>query len=283
MAALQIFAFVLAEGLLRKLQIVPIASIGQSDQMFEPLLVIVAAVFLLAGVIKGVFGLGLPTVSMGLLAVTMQPSHALAIVLVPAVVTNIWQTFVGPYLRDIMRRLWPLMAGTVIGIWLNAGMLTGPYARYGTIVLGVLLVIYAIIGLNKFSFNVARSDEKWIGGIVGVMTGVVSAATGVQVIPSMPFMQAIGMEKDELVQALGVFFTVATLALAFTLTSAGLLSASTALPGAVAMASAFAGMFIGQVVRSRMQPEAFRRWFLIAMILLGLYLAGSAVYNMTAA
>ncbi|HWN78063.1 MAG TPA: sulfite exporter TauE/SafE family protein, partial [Bradyrhizobium sp.] len=63
---------------------------------------------------------------------------------------------------------------------------------------------------------------------------------------------------------------------------AGLLSASTALPGAVAMASAFAGMFIGQVVRSRMQPEAFRRWFLIAMILLGLYLAGSAVYNMTA-
>jgi uncharacterized membrane protein YfcA len=156
-------------------------------------------------------------------------------------------------------------------------MLTGPYARYGTIVLGILLVIYAIIGLNKFSFNVARSDEKWIGGIVGVMTGVVSAATGVQVIPSMPFMQAIGMEKDELVQALGVFFTVATLALAFNLTAAGLLTAATALPGAIAMAAAFAGMFIGQAVRSRMQPEVFRRWFLIAMILLGLYLAGSAL------
>jgi len=101
----------------------------------------------------------------------------------------------------------------------------------------------------------------------------------VQVIPSMPFMQAIGMEKDELVQALGVFFTVATLALAFNLTSAGLLSAATALPGAIAMAAAFAGMFIGQAVRSRMQPEAFRRWFLIAMIFLGLYLAGSAIYN----
>jgi uncharacterized membrane protein YfcA len=94
-------------------------------------------------------------------------------------------------------------------------------------------------------------------------------------------MQAIGMEKDELVQALGVFFTVATVALAFNLTSAGLLSASTALPGAVAMASAFVGMFIGQAVRSRMQPEVFRRWFLIAMIFLGLYLAASAAYNMT--
>jgi uncharacterized protein len=247
--------------------------------MFESLLLLVAAAFLLAGFVKGVIGLGLPTVSMGLLAVTMPPSHALAIVIVPAIVTNIWQTFVGPYLRDIIRRLWPLMAGTVFGIWLNAGMLTGPYARYGTIVLGLLLVIYAIIGLKQYSFKVARENEKWIGGIVGVMTGVVSAATGVQVIPSMPFMQAIGMEKDELVQALGVFFTVATVALAFNLTSAGLLSAATAIPGAVAMAASFVGMFIGQAVRSRMQPEAFRRWFLIAMIFLGLYLAASAIYN----
>ena len=246
------------------------------------MLLFIAAALLLAGFIKGVIGLGLPTVSIGLLAVTMQPSRAIAIVIVPAIVTNIWQTFAGPYLRDIVRRLWPLMAGTVIGIWLNAGMLAGPYARYGTIVLGVLLVIYAIVGLSKFDFNVARSNEKWIGGLVGLVTGAVSAATGVQVIPSMPFMQAIGMQKDELVQALGVFFTVATLALAFTLTSAGLLGASTALPGAIAMASAFAGMFIGQLVRSRMQPEAFRRWFLIAMIVLGLYLAASAVYNMTA-
>src|SRR5882724_10608343 len=247
--------------------------------MSNSMLLLVAASLLLAGFIKGVLGLGLPTVSMGLLAVTMPPGRALAIIIVPAIVTNIWQTFVGPYLRDIMRRLWPLMVGTVIGIWLNAGMLTGPYARYGAIVLGVLLVIYAIIGLNKFNFNVARRDEKWIGGIVGVMTGVVSAATGVQVIPSMPFMQSIGMEKDELVQALGVFFTVATVALAFNLTSAGLLTAATAWPGAVAMAASFAGMFTGQAVRTRMQPETFRRWFLIALILLGTYLAGSATYK----
>ena len=251
--------------------------------MFEPLLFFIAAALLLAGFVKGVVGLGLPTVSIGLLAVAMQPSRAIAIVIVPAIVTNIWQTFAGPHLRDIIRRLWPLMAGTVIGIWLNGGMLSGPYARYGGVVLGVLLLIYAIVGLSKVSFSVARSNEKWIGGIVGLVTGMVSAATGMQVVPSMPFMQAIGMEKDELVQALGVFFTVATLALAFTLTSAGLLTASTALPGAVAMASAFAGMFIGQLVRSRMQPEAFRRWFLIAMIFLGLYLAASAVYSMTAA
>ena len=247
--------------------------------MLDPLLIVIAAVFVLAGFVKGAIGLGLPTVAMGLLAVSMPPARALAIVIVPAIVTNVWQTFVGPYLRDIIRRLWPLMAGTVIGIWCGAGLMTGPYARYGTIVLGALLVIYAVIGLSKFNFHVAPANEKWVGGIVGLITGVVSAATGVQVIPSMPFMQAIGMEKDELVQALGVFFTVATVALAFNLTHAGLLNAATALPGAVAMAGAFAGMFIGQAVRSRLEPETFRRWFLVALILLGTYLAASATYE----
>ncbi|MCS3452988.1 MULTISPECIES: sulfite exporter TauE/SafE family protein [Bradyrhizobium] len=245
--------------------------------MVDHLLIFIAFAFLLAGFVKGTLGLGLPTVAMGLLATTMAPGQAIAIVIVPAIVTNIWQTFVGPYLRDIIKRLWPLMLGTVAGIWINAGLLTGPYAAYGTVVLGVLLVIYAIVGLSRFSFKVARRDEKWIGGIVGVITGLISAATGVQVIPSMPFMQAIGMEKDELVQALGVFFTTATVALAFNLTASGLLTAATALPGAVAMAASFTGMFIGQAVRTRMHPEAFRRWFLISMILLGIYLAGSAL------
>jgi uncharacterized protein len=240
---------------------------------------LIAAVLALAGFIKGVIGLGLPTVSIGLLAVSMPPAHALAIVIAPAIVTNIWQTFVGPYLRDILRRLWPMLVGTAIGIWSGAGLMTGPYARYGTVILGILLVIYALISLIKVEFSVARAHEKWAGGIAGLLTGLISAATGVQVIPSMPFMQAIGMEKDELVQALGVFFTTATVALAFNLTNAGLLNASTALPGIVAMAAAFAGMFIGQAVRTRLKPEAFRRWFLIAMLLLGIYLAGSALYH----
>jgi uncharacterized protein len=276
-------AFASDEGWLRNLQIVPVMRISQRRLMPESLLIFLAAAFLFAGFVKGVLGLGLPTVSMGLLAVTMPPAQALAIVIVPAVVTNVWQTFVGPYLRDILRRLWPLMIGTAVGIYLNAGSLTGPYARYGAIPLGILLVVYAIMGLSKFSFSVARRDEKWVGGIVGLITGLISAATGVQVIPSMPFLQAIGMEKDELVQALGVFFTVATLGLTVNLTSSGLLTAATALPGALAMCCSFAGMFIGQAVRTRMPAEAFRRWFLIAMIFLGLYLAGSAIYKLALA
>src|SRR5882757_11234883 len=123
--------------------------------MIEHLLIFIAAAFLLAGFVKGVIGMGLPTVAMGLLVVSMPPAQAIAIVIVPAIVTNIWQTFGGPYLRDILRRLWPLLIGTAAGIWLNGGALTGPYARYTAIALGLLLAINAIIALSKFNFTVA--------------------------------------------------------------------------------------------------------------------------------
>ena len=247
--------------------------------MAHVLLIFIAAVFLLAGFVKGVIGLGLPTVSMGLLAVAMAPAHALAIVIVPAILTNLWQTFAGPYFLAIVKRLWPLLLGLVVGIWLNADMMTGPYARYGTVLIGILLVIYAIISLRRVSITVHPRDEKWIGAIIGLVTGVISAATGVQVVPSMPFMQALGMKKDELIQALGVFFTAATLAQALNLSAAGILDQSVAVPGVVALAASFTGMATGQAVRTRLEPEAFRRWFLIAMILLGIYLAVVASYE----
>ena len=59
-----------------------------------------------------------------------------------------------------------------------------------------------------------KAWEPILGPIVGAITGLITAATGVFVIPAVPFLQGIGLEKEELVQALGLSFTVSTLALA---------------------------------------------------------------------
>jgi uncharacterized membrane protein YfcA len=48
------------------------------------------------------------------------------------------------------------------------------------------------------------------------------------------------------------------------------------------MVAAFIGMFVGQAVRTRLRPDEFRRWFLVAMLLLGVYLAGTATYSVMA-
>jgi uncharacterized membrane protein YfcA len=111
------------------------------------------------------------------------------------------------------------------------------------------------------------------------VTGVITAATGVFVIPAVPYLQAIGLEKEELVQALGLSFTVSTLALTINLAFVGALKTSLAGPAVDALATASAGMWIGQVLRLRMNPTTFRRWFFVGLLLLGTYLVVRSVIS----
>lgn len=236
----------------------------------------IAAVFAFAGLVKGVIGLGLPTISMGLLALVMPPVEAAAILILPSLLTNIWQMLARGSLRATAQRLWPMMAAICLGTWLGAGLMTGRYAHYGVTALGIALILYALSGIVAFRFAVRRQWEVWLGPLVGAVTGLITAATGVFVIPAVPYLQAIGLEKDDLVQALGLSFTVSTIALAFNVGAAGALTASIAAPVAVAIVLSIAGMWAGQVLRSRLSPAAFRRWFFVALLALGVYLAATS-------
>ena len=241
--------------------------------MFDESLIFIGVTFALAGFVKGVIGLGLPTISMGLLAVVMPPVEAAAILLLPSLLTNVWQAVTGPSLPAVSRRLWPLFAAVCVGTWAGMGLMTGALAHYGEAVLGLALVIYAVTGLAEVRLTVPGNRETVFAPVIGVVTGLITAATGVFVIPAVPYLQAIGLEKEELVQALGLSFTVSTLALAVNIASAGALNISMAGVTIVALAFTFAGMWLGQVVRRRMSAARFRRWFFVGLLLLGIYLA----------
>lgn len=245
--------------------------------MTDSTLIFVGAVFALAGLVKGVIGLGLPTISMGLLATVMSPLHAAAILLLPSFVTNVWQMIAGPALASVLRRLWPMMLAVCAGTWAGLGLMTGTAARFGTTVLGAALVLYAITGLAAWRLSAPKAWETILSPLVGGVTGLITAATGVFVIPAVPYLQAIGLEKEELVQALGLSFTVSTLALAVNVALDGGIQVSMAGDTAVALGLACAGMWIGQAIRLRMSPSVFRRWFFAGLLLLGLYLVARSV------
>ncbi len=245
--------------------------------MFDRTFILVAAVFALAGFVKGAIGLGLPTIAMGLLAIVMPPVEAAAILLLPSLLTNIWQMAAGPSLRTTVRRLWPMMVGVCLGTWAGMGLMTGTSARYGTVFLGAALALYALTGIVSIRLALPRDWEAILGPLTGVVTGITTAATGVFVIPAVPYLQAIGLEKDDLVQALGLSFTVSTLALAVNIGAAGSLNVSKASITLAAVVMACAGMWLGQTLRLRLPSSVFRRWFFIGLLLLGIYLAARSV------
>ncbi len=240
--------------------------------MLDGKVVFIAAVFLLAGLVKGVIGLGLPTISMGLLALVMPPVEAAAILVLPSFLTNVWQMLAGPSLAAALRRLWPMMVGICIGTFAGAGLMSDAHAAYGSIVLGGALLLYAVTGLAALHLSIERAQQTWVGPLVGAVTGLITAATGVFVIPAVPYLQAIGLEKEELVQALGLSFTVSTVALSVNLAFAGALNVAVAGPALGTLVMALIGMWAGQNLRLRLPPATFRRWFFIGLALIGVYL-----------
>ncbi len=245
--------------------------------MVDSTLVFIAAVFALAGLVKGVIGLGLPTISMGLLATVMSPISAAAILLLPSFVTNVWQMVAGPSLGAVIRRLWPMMLAVCLGTWAGLGLMTGASARFGTTLLGVSLVAYAVSGLVALRAPAPGTSERILSTVIGAVTGLITAATGVFVIPVVPWLQAIGLEKEVLVQALGLSFTVSTLALAVNIGAEGGLQVAMASDTIVALVFACGGMWLGQHIRLRLSPAMFRRCFFSGLLLLGLYLIARSV------
>ena len=217
-------------------------------------------VFTLAGFVKGVTGLVLPTISVGLLALILPLVEAAAILILPSFVTNVWQLLAGPAFGTVVRRLWPMMLAVCIGTWAGLGLMTGAVARGGTALLGGGLVVYAIGELIAKPFPVLPSREPFLGPPIGLLTGLMTAVIGVFVIPAVPYLQALDLDKEEFVEALGLSFTVSTIALAVNVTLDGGLQISMAASSVVALAASGVGMAIGQAVRLRMSAGTFRRW-----------------------
>jgi hypothetical protein len=233
-------------------------------------------VFVLAGFVKGVIGLGLPTVAMAFLTLMMSPAEAATVLILPSFVTNVWQ-LAGPQLAALLRRLWPMqLAGALATVatarWLGAVSSSGTVAA-----LGAALVLYAASGLAPLRLGVPARLEPWLAPLVGGATGVVTATTGVFVIPAVPYLQALRLTPDALVQALGLSFTVSTIALAAALAGDGQFRWPSAGASLIALAAAFSGMLAGTAVRARMRPVTFRRWLFVGLGALGVHLMLRAV------
>jgi len=244
-------------------------------------IIYIGVVFVLAGMVKGVTGMGLPTVAMALLSLMLPPSQAAALLIVPSLLTNVWQLASGEPVYPLWQRFWPMLAaigaGTLAGSALFA--VAGAEASDGgggngaAVTLGVALAIYGLMGLLAVKFSVPTRAEPWLSPAMGALTGVLSSASGVFVLPAVPYLQALGLKRDELVQAMGLSFTASTAAMAISLSMHNALTPGVAGASLLAQFPAMAGMYLGQHLRQRMNPDLFRRCFFLTLIVLGGHLA----------
>jgi len=245
---------------------------------FDPvLLVLIAAVFTLAGTVKGVIGLGMPSVAMGLLTALIGLPQAMVLLLVPTFLTNVWQACSGGNGLVVLKRIWPFLAMGTVTVWLGALALTRIDTHILSGMLGLSLASYALINLAGYRIAIPATREGWLGPVLGGVNGVLTGMTGSSVIPGVVFLQAIGLPRDQLIQAMGMLFTLSTLALGLALQGAGFLSQDLGMLSVLALVPAIGGMMIGTRIRTRLSEAQFRRVFFCALLLLGLYILIKAV------
>ena len=240
-------------------------------------IVVVAGTFLLAGMVKGVIGLGLPAVALGVLTVAFGLPSAMALLLVPSFVTNLWQSLAGGHIKAILLRLWPFLVTATATVWIGAQALTSMDLSLLTALLGVLLVTYSMVNLRGFQLAIPARHETWVGPLVGVANGVLTGMTGSSVVPGVMFLQAIGLSRDMLVQAMGILFTLSTLALAVALQKANVLTVEHGILSSGAVLPAIVGMILGQRVRTTLSEQRFRKVFFVALLVLGAYIIASTL------
>jgi len=246
--------------------------------MIDPhTLLIVVATFLLAGAVKGVIGLGLPTVSLGILTAAIDLPTAMALLLVPSFVTNLWQGAVGGKAVEIIRRTWPFLLTAVVGVPVGALALSTLNLSWLSALLGLLLVTYGALSLAGVRLAVSPPRERGAGALFGLTNGVLTGMTGSFVVPGVMFLQAIGLPRDTLVQAMGILFTLSTVALGAALGGNALLTVDLGVLSAIAVAPAILGMIAGQWLRRLLSENVFRRVFFAALLLLGGYIIWSAL------
>ena len=236
----------------------------------------IAATFLIAGCVKGVIGLGLPTVGLAFLTLAIDLPHAMALILVPSLVTNLWQAGAGGNGLAILRRLWPFLLAATVTVWLGALALSRVNLDLLSALLGGLLIIYAASALGGLRPALSLRQEAWLGPVMGVVNGVLTGMTGSFVVPGVLFLQAIGLPRDQLIQAMGLLFSASTLALGVALQGNGFLSVELGALSAAALLPALAGMLAGQALRRRLSEERFRQLFFVALLVLGAALIAHA-------
>jgi uncharacterized protein len=244
----------------------------------EQSLVFIALAFLLAGFVKGAIGVGLPTVVMGLLSIVMPPAQAAGLMVLPAIGTNIWQMAAGPALAKLVRRFAGMIVGVFIGTFATIGLMTRSAAG-ASAALGLVLAAYGTYALVARRFEVEPRHERWASPLVGLVTGTISGATGVFVIPTVPYLTALRMEREELVQSIGISAFVCPLAITLALLTHGRYGAELAGSSLLALFPALAGMYVGQRIRRRLPAATFMRWFFIGLIALGGYMFVRALYR----
>lgn len=245
----------------------------------EPILLIAAAVaFLLAGLVKGVIGLGLPLTALSVLTLVVGLREAIPLIIIPVLVTNAVQMLQGNALFALFKRYWLLILTLAVGAWAGTRLLFMVDELLVGALLGVIVIVYSLINIFAIRFRISDKHERYWSAPVGIFTGVLTGLTGSVGVPLAIYFQALRLDRETFLQSVSLCFFLTALPWSATLIDEGALNLETGTIGIAALIPSFAGMWLGQKIRVRLSQEVFSKGVFAFLIIVGANLIRRAVF-----
>ena len=236
----------------------------------EPSALLLATLGLfLAGIVKGATGLGYASCALPFLAVSIGLKPAMALVIVPAMATNVSLAVSTGHLRETLTRFKPLYLAMLPGIVLGVHLLTVVSAANALQLLGLVVMVYVAIAIAKPQLSLPAQLQLVLQVPTGFLNGVMTGLTGAQVMPLFPYMMALNLDAGRTLQAINIAVLIGSAILGAGLFAAGIMTLPLLGLSVLAAAPALFGVALGEAARHRIPLQAFRRLSLMTLFLMG--------------
>ena len=242
------------------------------------LLVIGALVFLLAGTIKGVVGIGLPIAAVGILSQMIEPRTAVLLAIFPIVVGNVWQVYRSGNIVPAIKRYGIFAATLAVVLFVTTLFAHGISAEVLVFALGIMIVLFAATNL-AFTPPALPARYDRIGQVVaGIVSGISGGLTAIWGPPMVIYFLARRLDKDEFIRASGILFLCGSVPLLLGYINNGMITTEVAQMSGLMVIPTLVGFAIGEQLRHRLDASKFRTAVLIMFLIMGLNLLREAFF-----
>lgn len=225
-----------------------------------------------AGLVKGATGIGYSTTALPIVALGIGLDHAMPLVLVPSISSNLSVMLGAGEFRPILRRFRILYLALIPGLLTGLFLLTVVSASNAARVLGVVILVYAAYALSRPALQIPAGREGRLNAPVGYLNGLINGLTGSQIMPIVPYSLSLGLSPDGIVQLTNIAFTLSSLVMFAGLYRIGFLDGSVLLMSVGGVVPGLLGVTVGTRLRRRISPEAFRKAVLLLLCAMAILL-----------
>ncbi len=210
--------------------------------------------------------MGLPMLATPFISIVLGVPHAIAVITIPIIVANLWQSIQGWKFRQRVPFLFRFLIIGTGGVALGTWLLSAVPSHWLELALGLIVVSYLATRLIAPNFRLSENASMTVAPFAGFLTGLFHAGAGISSPVSGTFLHSIKLPREVYVFAISTMFLVFSSLQLPMLFVSDIMTPDRLVQGLFALISVFIGLPLGARIGRHFSQTTFERLTLAILI-----------------